>query len=121
MRVLVVDDSRSIRARLSTLLSEAGVVVVGEASDGLEALALINEHAPDVIILDLEMPRMGGLELLRQLRSVPSPPRTIVYTNHGTERYRAECVRLGAESFFDKSSEFERVITAVTRRGTPGS
>ena len=121
MRVLVIDDSRSVRARLLSLLSEAGIVVVGEASDGLEALALISEHAPDVIILDLEMPRMGGLEVLRQLRSIQSRPRTIVYTNHGGERYRAECLRLGAESFLDKSAEFESVITAVTRRGTPGS
>jgi two-component system response regulator EvgA len=121
MRVLVIDDSRTVRARLLSLLSEAGLVVVGEASDGLEALSLISEHVPDVIILDLEMPRMGGLEVLRRLRLLQSPPRTIVYTNHGGERYRAECLRLGAESFLDKSSEFEHVITAVTRRGTPGS
>jgi DNA-binding NarL/FixJ family response regulator len=114
VRVIVVDDSPVVRVRLVNLLSEAGGVrVVAEAWDGFEAVRLVRLHAPDAVILDLNLPGMSGLEVLAIVKREPLPPVVIVLTNHPLERYRAECLRNGADFFFDKSNDFDRVIAAV--------
>jgi DNA-binding NarL/FixJ family response regulator len=119
VRVIVVDDSRAVRARLVALLDEAsGVVVVGEACDGAEAVALARLHVPDAVVLDLNLPGMSGLEVLAWLKAQPSPPAVIVLTNHAHAGYRDECIRGGADFFFDKSHDFDRVAMAVASVAT---
>jgi len=122
VRVIIVDDSPVVRARLVTMLAEApGVRVVGEAWDGPEALRLVRTHAPDVVVLDLNLPGMNGLEVLALLKEDPSPPVVIVLTNHPHDRYRLACVRAGADFFFDKSRDIERVVVTVTAVATTRS
>jgi two-component system response regulator EvgA len=121
MRSLVVDDSPAVRARLCALLREAGITVVAEACEGEEALRLVRRHAPDAVVLDLQMPAMDGFKVLRELRKVPSPPRVVVLTNLTLESYRLECLRLGADAFLDKSKDFELVAAAVFGRATQKS
>jgi DNA-binding NarL/FixJ family response regulator len=122
VRVIIVDDSRAVRARLATMLGEAaGVVVVAEAWDGPEALRLVRLHAPDVVVLDLNLPGMSGLEVLAVVKARPVPPVVIILTNHPHERYRVACLRAGADFFFDKSRDFDRVAGAVVSTATQKS
>jgi DNA-binding NarL/FixJ family response regulator len=122
VRVLVVDDSSVVRARLVAMLGEArDVRVVAEAWDGAEAVRLARAHLPDAVVLDLNLPGMSGLEVLAILKAEPSPPLVIVLTNHPHARYRAECLRSGADFFFDKSVDFDRVALAVASVAAPKS
>lgn len=86
-----------------------------EAGDGEEALHLARAQRLDAVILDLSMPGMGGLSLLRALHALPAPTRIVVLTNHAEERYRAECLRLGADAFLDKSKDLDRLVEAATQ------
>jgi DNA-binding NarL/FixJ family response regulator len=114
VRVLVVDDSPAVRARLVTLLREEhDIHVVAEAWDGDEAIRLARVHTPDVVVLDLNLPGLSGLEVLALLKAEPAPPVVIVLTNHPYDRYRGACLRGGADFFFDKSRDFDRVTSAV--------
>jgi DNA-binding NarL/FixJ family response regulator len=114
VRVIVVDDSPVVRKRLVSMLGEArGVRVVAEAEDGFEAVRLVRLYAPDAVILDLNLPGMSGLEVLAIIKAQALPPVVIVLTNHTQDRYRVESFRGGADFFFDKSSDFDRVVSAV--------
>jgi chemosensory pili system protein ChpA (sensor histidine kinase/response regulator) len=102
-RALVVDDSLSARRALAQLLSDSGYEVA-TASDGLDAIASIDEHTPDVILADLEMPRMNGLELTSHLRSKPdlqSLP-VVMITSRGGEKHRAQALRAGVTHYLTK-------------------
>lgn len=121
VRVLVADDSSLLRRLLRDAIEEVeGVEVVAEAADGAAALSEIATHEPGVVVLDLQMPVMGGLSALQTLRSSGREPRVIVLTNHSDETYRAACLEAGADHFFDKSSELDRVLD-VLRRWARGS
>lgn len=114
MKVLVVDDSSPVRVRLVSMLRDAlGVAVVLEAGDGVEALQKIEEFEPDVILLDLHMPRLGGLDVLRIVKTRRPCPAVIILTLHPTQTHREVCSRLGAEAFCDKSSCVEDLVEAV--------
>src|SRR5690625_7137026 len=99
IRVLVVDDSALMRQMISRFLTEAGMDVVGTARDGIDGLEKIARHKPDVITLDVEMPRMNGLDMLRQL--MQDDPRHVVMVS--SEIGRASC----------RDSEVDRVISGV--------
>jgi two-component system nitrate/nitrite response regulator NarL len=113
MRAVVIDDSAGVRTRLSALLRESGVAVIGEAKNGQEGLRLVQDLTPDVVVLDLRMPGLSGLDVLRQLQSLQSPPRVVVLTNNATERHRIECIRLGAAECLDKSNDLDRIVTVL--------
>lgn len=90
-----------------------GIAAVDEAGDGDEALASIAQNRPDAVVLDLHLPRRSGLAVLAELRSAPSRPICVVLTNDATEHHRRETRQLGAEYFFDKSTEFEDVLSLI--------
>ena len=104
VRVLVADDSDLLRR----LLCDAS----GEV-DGVAALDGVAAHRPGVVVLDLQMPVVGGLAALQTLRAGGRTPRVIVLTNHADAVYREACLEAGADHFFDKSSEFERVLEVL--------
>jgi DNA-binding NarL/FixJ family response regulator len=109
--VLIVDDSSVIRQRLVGLLEEAsGIDVVGEATDGTEGLELATALNPDVVVLDIRMPGMGGIELLERLRASNASTTAMVLTNFPYPIYRKRCAELGAHYFFDKSTEFNEAV-----------
>ncbi len=111
LRVLIVDDSSVIRQRLVGLLEEAsGIDVVGEATDGTEGLELATALNPDVVVLDIRMPGMGGIELLERLRASNASTTAMVLTNFPYPIYRKRCAELGAHYFFDKSTEFNEAV-----------
>jgi len=114
LRVLVADDSSLLRRLLRDATAEVeGVEVVAEAADGVTAVAEARKHAPGVVVLDLQMPVVNGLSALPMLLDRPTRPCVIMLTNHSDEAYRAACLAAGADHFFDKSSEFDRVLDVL--------
>ena len=114
--IYLVDDSAAIRSRLAEMVGRIeGVRVVGEAASAPEAIVGILATRPDSVVLDLNLERSNGLQVLQAVH--PQSPATefIVLTNHVEPQYRRACERAGAAHFFDKASEFDRVALVVTR------
>jgi DNA-binding NarL/FixJ family response regulator len=114
LKVLVVEDSALIRARLEEMVAEIpGVEIIGEAGNGIEALTLIQRLSPDIVILDVRMPRCNGVKVLKSIRKKGRYPIVIVLTNYPS--YRQRCMEAGASFFFNKSTEFEKVLEVIQR------
>jgi DNA-binding NarL/FixJ family response regulator len=114
LKVLVVDDSSLVRKRLAGLMAEAAAVEsVAEAASAADALLAVPAFRPDVVILDLQMPEGSGLDVLRTLRGYKPAPIVVVLTNHTGDHYRRACREGGADFFFDKSTDLERVLEVV--------
>ncbi len=114
IRVVLADDHPLFRAGVRTLLERAGgVEVVAEAADGVEALALIREHSPDVLVLDMEMPGMTGVEAARRLRATGIEVRILVLSAYDDDEYVAELLANGADGYLTKDEAPERIVAAV--------
>jgi DNA-binding NarL/FixJ family response regulator len=119
IRVLLADDHTLIRAGISALLERMErVEVVGEAGDGRHAMKLIRELAPDVVLLDLQMPGLSGFEVLQETTEKFPDVKIIVLSVHNTEEYALRALRSGAAGYLPKSAasaELERAIDQVIR------
>lgn len=114
LTVLVVDDSAVVRRRLCAMMAEDGrLLVVAEAGGALEGLYGFKTHHPDAVVLDLQMPGLNGLELLRRIKLTTPDCVVIVLTNYPPAAVRDECTRSGADYFLHKSTEFERVVAIL--------
>ncbi|MET0342896.1 MAG: sigma-54 dependent transcriptional regulator [Polyangiales bacterium] len=114
-RVLVVDDDAAVRFTLRGTLEDAGYQV-DEAPDGASALAKLGDGAGHPLVLtDLRMPGMDGLALLGKVRGLPSAPRVIVITAHGSERAAVDAMKLGAYDYFRKPFESDELLQVVAR------
>jgi CheY-like chemotaxis protein len=107
MRILVVDDSPAVRARLVALLGEIPGVLVEEAGHAEDALVRLRAHAIDVVVVDLHMPGRDGADALVEIKRMPGPPVVVVWTAHPTEHSRRRCMQHGADLFLDKSADFQ--------------
>jgi DNA-binding NarL/FixJ family response regulator len=115
IRVVLADDHPIVRQGLRTLLEgdHGAVAVVGEAADGLTALALIDEQQPDVAILDLQMPDLGGLEVARRVQDQAPRTRVIILSMHGDEPFVREALRHGVMGYVLKGAATSELLTAV--------
>ena len=114
MKVLIVDKSTEVRERLFDVLSELeGVDGVAQAGDSLEALAQMRTAAPDAVVLDIDTDGLEWMDMLRQVKDSSSSPRLIIFTNSTHPHVRDKCMDLGADYFFDKSVELDRVLDVV--------
>lgn len=114
VRVLIADDQALIRAGLAMVLgAQPDIEVVGEAQDGIEAVALANVHQPDVVLMDVQMPRMDGLEATRELVSSGSGIRVLVLTTFDLDAYAFGAIDAGASGFLLKDSDAEDIIAAI--------
>jgi DNA-binding NarL/FixJ family response regulator len=114
MRILIVDDSAAVRQRLATLLRDVdGVELVAEAEDSRRALTIWRTMSPDLVVLDLDLRGESGLDILTTLKEARESPRVVVLTNHSEDAYERRCRELGADHFFDKSSQFHLAIDVV--------
>jgi DNA-binding NarL/FixJ family response regulator len=114
LRVLIADDSPFIRERLPGMFSELSEVkVVGYAEDGDEAIDSARSLNPDVAILDIRMPGKSGIEVLQELKKDKPGPILIIFTNYPITQYRSKCLDLGADFFFDKSADFDKLFAVL--------
>ena len=121
MRALLADDHAIVRRGLRSLLEEAGVTVVAEAADGLEAVRLSEEHQPDVLILDIGMPKLNGIEVAARAQKLARPPGVIILSMHDDESYIIRALASGARAYLLKDATDEDLIPAVraVARGKP--
>lgn len=113
LRVVVVDDQQLVRSGFSMILSvEPGIEVVGEASDGRAAIELVERLRPDLVLMDVQMPVMDGIEATREIAS-RNLGRVIILTTFDRDDYLIDALRAGASGFLLKNAEPERLIDAV--------
>jgi len=116
VRVLVVDDDPLVRTALALVFGGGdGVVVVAEAGDGAEAATLADLHQPDVVLMDIRMPRVDGLTATETLRAQANPPEVIVLTTFDADEHVLRALRAGASGFLLKDTPPAQIIGAVRR------
>jgi DNA-binding NarL/FixJ family response regulator len=119
IRVLLADDQRVVREGLGSLLGMlTGVEVVAAAADGEEAVALAEHHRPDVVLMDLRMPRMDGVEATRRLRERDPDVKVLMLTTYADDRSVIDALRAGARGYLTKDAgadEIRRALEQVTR------
>ena len=114
MKVLIVDDSAIVRERLKAMLSEITELEdISQAEDVPEAIRTFEKLHPEVVILDIRMPGGSGIEVLQKMKKGNQSPLVIVLTNYPYPQYRRKCIDAGADFFFDKSTEFDKVTEVL--------
>ncbi|MFG1887545.1 response regulator [Micromonospora sp. NPDC049051] len=116
VRVLIVDDDALVRAGLSMILGGVpDLLVVGEAADGSEVPAAVAACAPDVVLMDIRMPRLDGLAATEALRATPDPPEVLVLTTFDADEQVLRALRAGAGGFLLKDTPPAEIVRAVHR------
>ncbi|MGW4461279.1 response regulator [Micromonospora sp. NPDC004704] len=116
IRVLLVDDDALVRAGLSMILGGAeDLRVVGEVADGSEVAAAVAAYAPDVVLMDIRMPRVDGLAATEALRQAPDPPEVLVLTTFDADEHVLRALRAGASGFLLKDTPPAEIVRAVRR------
>ncbi|WP_067473581.1 response regulator [Actinomadura hibisca] len=114
IRILIVDDQELIRIGFRLFLqTQPDLEVVGEAADGVEALARADELRPDVVLMDVRMPRMDGVEATARLTGADRPPRVLILTTYDLDEYVFGALRAGASGFLLKDASRERLLEAI--------
>jgi two-component system response regulator NreC len=113
LRVLLADDHGIVRRGLKGLVEEAGYAVVAEAADGLEAMRLTEELRPDLLILDIGMPRLSGLEVAARAQKLDRPPGVIILSMHSDESYIIRALAAGARAYLLKDATDEDLLPAL--------
>lgn len=114
IRVVVADDEPLVRAGIVGVLeADPTINVIGQASDGAAALDLMDSHTPDVMLLDIQMPGLSGLDVLKRLRAQENRVPCLIVTTFGEDDYVMEAIRSGADGFVLKSGDPRHLLTAV--------
>jgi DNA-binding NarL/FixJ family response regulator len=114
IRVLLADDHKIVRDGLRTLLEKhADIAVLGEAEDGREALQLARKLAPDVVVMDIAMPDLNGIEATRQILSENPGMKIVALSMHSDKRFVSEMLKAGASAYLLKDCAFEELIAAI--------
>lgn len=114
VRTLLVDDDALVRAGLRMILSSSDdVEVVGEAADGADAVAAVQAHRPDVVLMDIRMPVMDGIAATEALRRLPRPPHVIVLTTFQADEHVMSALRAGADGFLLKDTAPNEILNAI--------
>jgi DNA-binding NarL/FixJ family response regulator len=115
MKIVVADDSSLLRDRIKSLLNSINnKSVVFEAKNGADALQLIMEKDPDLAILDIRMPDMNGMEVLKKIRELKMKVKICMLTNFPYPQYKKRCLEAGADYFLSKTEEFEDINIVIT-------
>ena len=114
MRVFIADDSEMVCERLTKMLQRLdGVEVVGKAHSVPDAIESISQLKPEVVVLDIQMPGGSGYHVLQNVKKDDPAPIVIMLTNYALPMYRQRSLAAGADYFFDKSIEFDKVVNAI--------
>src|ERR1700759_4653721 len=115
MKVLLVDDHAIVRTGLRNLLTSALEAQISEAATGRDAILMLRQDRPDLVMLDLNLPGVGGLELLRKLLQEDKTVHILVLSMHTEALYAARAMDLGARGYVSKNASAEELLTAVRR------
>ena len=110
---LIVDDHPFIRMAIKVLLEKEGFKVVAEADNGVDAVQLARELSPDLIVMDLNIPRLDGLEAIKRLTDLHLPSKLVVLTEQAPEFYSERCMRAGAMGYISKTAELIELRLAI--------
>ena len=111
--VLIADDHQLLRQALRRAMEDAGLVVLGEAGDGAEAVQLVDELRPELVIMDVTMPVLGGIEATRRLHAAHPDLPIVVLTMHDEDALREQALRAGASAFLTKDSSMQEVVATA--------
>jgi DNA-binding NarL/FixJ family response regulator len=115
VRVVLVDDHDLLRRGIRTMLeSSGGIEVVGEASDGTEALPVVEDTVPDVVLIDVIMPKKDGIEATREIKSALPHVGVVVLSGHDEEQFVFDALKAGASGYLLKTAELDEVVDMVT-------
>lgn len=112
-RLVIVDDDNEVRRALSSILSEYGFDVLGEGSDGFDAVLLALELKPEVMLLDVRMPRLGGLEAARRIRVLDPSMRFVILSAYDDPTLQQESRDLGASAYLVKGCSLNELVEAI--------
>jgi len=122
IRVLLVDDDPLVRAGLAMIVASAGdLTVVGEAGDGLEAVDAVRSHRPQVVLMDIRMPRLDGIAATARVRAMPAPPEVLVLTTFQADSYVLDALRAGASGFLLKDTPPPEILAAIRQVAAGGT
>ena len=114
MRLLIVDDSSIIRNLIKNQIKIFDKVnIVGEAGNGMMAMEMVNTYHPDLVILDLHMPGMNGIEVLREIKRTHAKIIVCILTNYPYPQYKEKCIAFGADFFLNKNEDFETINIVI--------
>jgi two-component system, NarL family, response regulator DevR len=120
MTLFIVDDTTILRQRLSALIADiTGISLIGSAERASEATDAITATRPDIVILDLRLAEGSGLEVLKNVKRLETPPTVIVFTDQDTSQHRKMCLEHGADYFLGKTDEIEQ-MEIILRQIQPG-
>ena len=113
VKAMVVDDHPFIRASVRMLLQQENIEVVAEADNGADAVQMAREHTPDLIMLDIAMPRLDGLEVISRIMTLKKHTRIIVLTSQPAIFYAMRCMKAGAAGYVSKTDDLNELVKAI--------
>ena len=115
VNVLIVDDLAFIKIVLRDIIEKAGFRVIGEASNGEQAITMYQDTRPDVVLMDITMPGMDGLTALKKIREIDEAARVIICSALGQQQLIVQAIQLGAKDFIVKPFQPQRVVSALKK------
>ena len=114
MKVIIADDSRLMRERIREAISIfRGVEIVSETENGLQTLEELKKHNPNLAIIDIRMPEMNGIEVLKKIRELKMKVKVCILTNYPYPQYKKRCIEAGADYFLSKTEDFEDIKIVI--------
>ncbi len=116
MKIIIVDDSELLRNSIKESLNDLkNIKIIGEADNGTEAVKIIEEKKPDFVILDIRMPEMNGIEVLKKIKERNNKLKVCIFTNYPYSQYKEKCLEEGADYFFDKNINFQEIKNLIVQ------
>ncbi len=115
INVVLVDDLSFMREAIRNIVKDTGIIILGEAENGADAVSLYKDLEPDIVLMDITMPVMDGLESLKLIRDYDPKARVIMCSALGQQKYIIKAIQLGARDFILKPFNPERIISAITK------
>ncbi|OEC39356.1 response regulator transcription factor [Aeromonas sp. DNP9] len=111
--IMVVDDHPAIRMAVGILLKNKGHQICGEFDNGIDALAQIRQESPDILVLDINIPRIDGFDVIKRCNELAMPPRIIVLSAHDSDHVKTRCIQLGVSAFVSKLDDLTKLSSVV--------
>ncbi|MCX6148911.1 MAG: response regulator transcription factor [Ignavibacteriales bacterium] len=116
MKIVIADDSVLLRDRIKESLKDTkNIEIVGEAGNGIEAIEIIKEKNPDFVLLDIRMPELNGIGVLKKMKEIGSKAKVCIFTNYPYSQYKEKCKEEGADYIFDKNKDFKEVTDLIVQ------